>query len=82
MAFRLAYLHLTLPIVKVTLTVRHVKIVNIWQMVTDRANITLASDIMSHVGFRLAYLELTLTYSKGQHGRGNGVSHNILTLSC
>ena len=30
-------------------------------------------NIMFYVGFRLAYLELTLTYSKGQLGRRNGV---------
>ena len=33
-----------------------------------------------HVTFRLAYLHLTLTYSKDQLGRWNGVSPNILTF--
>ena len=51
--------------------------VNIWQMESDRANITIISSIMLHVGFQLAYLELTLTYSKGQLVTEN-VSPNIL----
>ena len=29
------------------------------------------------MGFRLAYLDLTLVYSKGQLGRRNGVSSHI-----
>ena len=45
---------------------------------SDRANITIASTVISHVGFRLAQLELILTYSKGQLHRGNGVMRNIL----
>ena len=32
------------------------------------------------MGFRLAYLSLTLTYSKGQLGSWNGVSPNILVF--
>ena len=45
-----------------------------------KANSTTAPNIMSHVGFRLAYLELNLTYSKGQLGRTNGISPDILTF--
>ena len=33
---------------------------------------------MSDVDIRTAYIELTLTYCKGQRGRRNGVSPNIL----
>ena len=42
----------------------------------------IARNIMSYVGFRLAHLELTLTmtYSKGQLGRRNGVSPNNLAF--
>ena len=43
-------------------------------------NITIVPNIMSRVGFRLGYLKLTLTYSKGQLGRRNGVSPNILLV--
>ena len=38
--------------------------VNISKMVRYRANITIATNIMSYVCFRLTYFELTLTYSK------------------
>ena len=49
----------------------------------DRASITIASNIVSHVVFRLANLELTLTYSIGQPGHRfmNGVSPNIFASS-
>ena len=78
MAFRLAYLHLTLVHSKGQ-GQAHFDF-NISQMVTDRTNITIASIIMSLVGFQLAYLELTLTYSKGQRGRRNDVSSNIVAF--
>ena len=58
----------------------HISTVNILKMVTDKANITIASNIISDVNFRLAHLELTLTYSKGQLGFSNGVSPNILAF--
>ena len=35
---------------------------------------------MSHTGIQLAYLELMLSYSKGQPGNRNDVSPNILSL--
>ena len=35
---------------------------------------------MWHVGFRLTYIELTLTYAKGEIGRRNVVPPNILTF--
>ena len=38
-------------------------------MVTGRAKLTIASNTMLHVVFRLAYLELILTYSDGQLSR-------------
>ena len=50
------------PILKVKVKVMHILTVNISQAMTDRANITIAPDIMLHGGIRLAYLELTLTY--------------------
>ena len=51
-------------------------------MVTGRANITFATNIMSLVGFQIAYIELILTYSKSQccllercHARYFGLVH-------
>ena len=41
---------------------------------------TIAPNILSHVGFRLAELELIVTNSKGQLGRRNGVTSNILAF--
>ena len=66
MAFRLAYLHLTLIHSKRRCQghahfFMHI-FANISQMMADRADITIAPNITSHVGFRLAYLDLTLTY--------------------
>ena len=59
----------------------NISTVNMSQETTDAlSNITIIPNIMSHVGFRLAYLELTLTYFKGQHGNRNGVSPNILAF--
>ena len=52
----------------------HVSTENISQTMTDKVNIINAPNIMSHVGFRLTHLELTLTYSKGQPGRRNGLA--------
>ena len=52
--------------------------VNISQRMTDKANMTIAPNIMPHVGFRLSYLELTLTYSKAHLGCRNGINSNIL----
>ena len=49
-------------------------------MATGSANITVAPNIMSHVGFRLVQLELILTYSKSQPGHRNGVLSNISSL--
>ena len=56
----------------------YISTVNILEIVTDMADI--ASNSISHVGFRLAQLELTLTYSKCQLGRWNGVSQTILAF--
>ena len=63
------------PILKVE--VMHISTVNS-QMMPDRADITIAPNIMSHIGFRLAYLELTLTCSKGQLGHRYRLSPYIL----
>ena len=57
----------------------HISTVNLSQTMTDRANITTEPNIMFYVGFRLPYLEETLTYSKGQLGDGTDVSPNILS---
>ena len=35
---------------------------------------------MPHIGFRLAYLDLTFASSKGQLSRKNDVSPNLLTF--
>ena len=44
------------------------------RMVTNRENITTAIEhVISQVGFLLAYLEFTLTNSKGQVGLWNGI---------
>ena len=67
-------------ILKVKVKVMRISTVNILKIITDRADITIDPNIMLHVGFRLVYLELTLTYSKGQLGRRNDVSLNILTF--
>ena len=53
---------------------------NILQMVTDGADINIPLNIISHVGFRLAHLELTQIYFKGHLVSGNGVLPYILTL--
>ena len=55
----------------------HTVIVNISQTITDKANITIDSNIMAHVGFRLAYLE---TYSNDQLCHENSVSSNICNI--
>ena len=57
--------------------VMHISSVNISQMVTGQA-LLFAANIMSHVGFRLANLALTLTYYNGHVGLRNGVSPNIM----
>ena len=44
------------------------------------ANTTIATNVMSPVGF-IVELDLILTYSKGQLGRRNGVSPNIFGLA-
>ena len=69
MVFRLAYLHLTSAHLKVKVKVVHISTVNISQTRTDKVSVTIALNIMSHVGFRLAFLELILAYSKGRLGR-------------
>ena len=46
--------------------------------VTWRASITIVTNILSYICFRLAYLELTLTYSDVQLRRRNGVLPNVL----
>ena len=61
MAFRLAYSHLTLTHSKGQGQRHAHSTVNISQKMTDMANVTIAPNIMLHVGFRLAYLELTST---------------------
>ena len=72
MAFWLGYLHLTLTILKVKVKVIHIWTANISQATTDKANNPIGPNIMSHAGFRLVYLELTLMYSKSQYGDRNG----------
>ena len=52
--------------VKVKVKVRHILTLNIWQTVTDRKRLILATNRKSHMGFRLAYLHLTLVHSNGQ----------------
>ena len=59
-------------ILQVKVKVMHISTANISQTMTVRANFTVAPSTTSHVAFRLAYLELILTYSKGQLGRWNG----------
>ena len=49
-------------------------------MVTDKANITITIKYEVVYGLSITYLELTLAYSKGHHGRMNGVSSNLLSL--
>ena len=72
-AFRLAYLHLIFA---------HSKGQDRGQMVTARAKVILLPQILSHVSFRLANLELeiTLAYSKGQRVRRNSDSPIILVF--
>ena len=48
------------------------------ELTTDRANINMA--IRYEVACRLAYLDLTLTYSEGQLGRRHGVTPDCLTF--
>ena len=48
--------------------------------VTDRANIIIAQNSMSHVGFRIANLTVISTFTKGQLGCRNGDSPNISTF--
>ena len=55
----------------------HISTVNVLQTRTYSIDIITAPDIMSHVVFRLAYLELTLTYAEGQLDRSNGVSQTF-----
>ena len=51
-------------------------------MVARRVNITLVIKYeIEYMGFRLSYLNLTLTYSKGQLGSWNGVLQ-LFWLSC
>ena len=61
MGFWLAYLHLTMTHSEGQ--GQTFSTMNILQMMADEAIITIAPYIMSHVNFRLVYLELTLTYS-------------------
>ena len=49
-------------------------------MATSRASITIETNIMSHVGLQLTYLQMILTYSKDQLGHKNDVSPNIVCL--
>ena len=42
----------------------HISTMSITQTLTDRAKITVAPTIMSHVGFQLVCFEMTLTYSE------------------
>ena len=44
------------------------------------ANVTIAPNSMSHVGFRLGLLELTFDHSKCLLGRWTGVAPNICGL--
>ena len=44
------------------------------------ANVTIAPNIMLHVDFQSAYLELIMTYSKGHFGHRNGILLNILVF--
>ena len=60
--------------------VMHISTVNISQTMTNGANIHIAQNIKSHVSFGLVYLELILTYCKGQFGCMSGVSPNILVF--
>ena len=46
--------------------VMHILTVNISQLVSDRANMLLATNIKLHVGFRLANLHLTLANGQRQ----------------
>ena len=58
-AFRLEYLHLTLPY---SIGQGHV-----WaHFISGMVNFTIPLDMKSYMGFRLAYLDLTSSYSKGQ----------------
>ena len=59
----------------------HISFVNISETVIDSAKITIALNIMSHIDFRLAYLVLTLTYSKSQLGRRNGPREILRRMS-
>ena len=65
---------------KFKVKVMHTSTMTISQTVTDRATIIIAPNIMSHVGFRLGYLELTLTYGQSQVNRRHGVSPDILVF--
>ena len=44
----------------------HISAINILEMMTDIEKIVLTSNLKLSTGFRLAYLRLTLEYSKGQ----------------
>ena len=76
-AFRLAYLHLTLVHSKGQ---GHAHFdLNISKMVTDGENITIV--INYEVAYRISFnTDLILAYSKGHHDRRKGVTPNILAL--
>ena len=56
-------------ILKVKVNIMYISISLKWRKI--RQTLLLPSIMMLHVRFRLAYLELTLTYFKGQPGRWN-----------
>ena len=69
------------PILNVSVKIMHISIGDIFKMVADTVGNTFAIKYdMLNVDFRLLYLELTLTSSKGQLECWNGVSPNILAL--
>ena len=49
---------------------------HISKMVTDKLCINIPSNMTSHMGFRLVYLDLTFSYSEGQ------LSYSESNLSC
>ena len=53
-----------------------------WILQTIKIELTLllSLNMKQHVGFWLAYFDLTLAYSKGQLGSCNGVLPNIFSL--
>ena len=54
-----------LPWLILKVKVMHISTENISKVLTNRANIILQSNTNSHMGFQLAYLDLTSAHSKG-----------------